>query len=174
MVVTTYRGRLPSSLDELCELPGVGPYTAGALLAFVFNTPSPFIETNIRSVFIHHFFPGQGKVTDRELLPLIEQTVDNRNPREWYYALMDYGVYLKRTYPNPSRRSAHHVSQSRFKGSVREIRGRIVKVLSQEDRLSTQQLRSAVQSEDERFDKALSGLLEDRLVRKNGALYSIG
>ncbi len=174
MVVTTYRGRLPSTLDELCTLPGVGPYTAGALLAFVFNKPSPFIETNIRSVFIHHFFPDRSNVSDRELLPLIEQTVDHLNPREWYYALMDYGVYLKRTYPNPSRRSAHHIPQSRFKGSVREIRGRIVKVLSDEDRLNKQQLRSAVQSEEERFNKALSGLLDDRLVRKNGAFYFIG
>jgi A/G-specific adenine glycosylase len=131
-------GALPETFDELRELPGIGPNTAGSILAFAFNQPTVFIETNIRSVYIHFFFPeiekAEGKkackkISDDQLLPLIEKTVDQKNPREWYYALMDYGSFLKATLPNPSRRSAHHIKQSPFKGSNREMRSRILRVI---------------------------------------------
>ena len=56
-----------------------------------------FIETNIRAVFIHHFFSERESVTDREILPLVERTLDREEPRDWYYALMDYGATLKKT-----------------------------------------------------------------------------
>lgn len=109
------------------ELPGVGPYTAKAVRVFAFNKPEVLIETNIRAVYIHHFFPRKKKVSDKELLRLIEATLDRKNPREWYAALMDYGSYLKQRFPNPSRRSVHHVRQKKFKGSDRQIRGAILK-----------------------------------------------
>ena len=78
---------------------------------FAFNEPRAFIETNIRAVYIHHFFPGKKKIADAEILPLVERTLDAKNPRRWFYALMDYGVMLKKSGPNPSRRSAHHARQ---------------------------------------------------------------
>jgi A/G-specific adenine glycosylase len=109
------------------DLPGVGPYTAKAVRVFAFNKPEILIETNIRTVFIHHFFPKKKKVSDKELLPYMEAALDRKNPRRWYSALMDYGTYLKQTMPNPSRRSSTHVRQSKFKGSDREIRGAILK-----------------------------------------------
>jgi A/G-specific adenine glycosylase len=56
IVVTTYNGSLPSSPEMLKALPGIGTYTASALAAFAFNRPTVFIETNIRTVFIHFFF----------------------------------------------------------------------------------------------------------------------
>lgn len=128
-VVAEHGGALPSSSLELEKLPGIGHYTARAVAAFAFSVPSVFIETNIRTVFIHHFFHGPGKVHDRELLPLIEWTLDRGNPREWYYALMDYGAHLKRLHGNPSRRSAHHATQSPFRGSNRELRSLILKAI---------------------------------------------
>jgi len=118
------------SKESLLELPGIGPNTAGSILAFAFNQPALFIETNIRSVFIHFFFnDAKRKISDAELFPLIEQTLDKENPREWYYALMDYGSHLKKLHPNPSRKSAHHVKQSSFKGSNRELRSNILKMI---------------------------------------------
>ena len=51
------------------------------------------------------------------------------DPRGWYYALLDYGAYLKKTVPNPSRRSAHHARQSRFEGSHRQKRSFILRLL---------------------------------------------
>lgn len=144
-------GTLPNSFDELRALPGIGPNTAGSILAFAYNVPFPFIETNIRSVFIHFFFPEiekrEGKkacrkISDDQLMPFIEEALCDpkikKNPREWYYALMDYGSMLKKTLPNPSRRSAHHVKQKPFKGSNRELRSRILKLMMEKARTEKQ------------------------------------
>src|SRR3989344_2854344 len=103
-IMRGYKGRIPDTMEELDALPGVGHHTAGAIMAFAFNKPVVFIETNIRSVFIHHFFQKREKVSDLELEPLIAQTLDRRAPRRWYSALMDYGSALKRRIDNPSRR----------------------------------------------------------------------
>lgn len=130
-IVTTYKNKLPNNSAELISLPGIGPNTAGSIRAFAFDEPSIFIETNIRAVFLHEFFPGQVEIPDTALLPLIESTLPTTNYREWYWALMDYGVHLKKTQPNPSRASKHHTKQSNFKGSTREIRGKIIQQLTQ-------------------------------------------
>jgi A/G-specific adenine glycosylase len=129
-VCRDHEGKLPEDRASLLALPGIGPGTAGSLAAFVYNKPSVFIETNIRRVFLHFFFAGKQNVHDREILPLVEDALDRKNPRLWYYALMDYGVYLKSLYPNPNRRSAHYAVQSRFENSNRQVRGRIIKALS--------------------------------------------
>jgi A/G-specific adenine glycosylase len=121
---------LPSSIDELVKLPGIGRTTASEIAAFAFNQPTVFIETNIRSVFIHFFFHNQNNISDAEILPLVEKTLDKADPRTWYYALMDYGTSLKKMYPNPNRKSLHYRSQSPFQGSDRQIRGMILKILA--------------------------------------------
>lgn len=90
-----FRGEFPETAESLESLPGIGQSTRGAIMAFAFGTPTAFIETNIRSIYIHHFFKGEKNVHDREIMPLIEKTLDTENPRDWYYALMDYGVHLK-------------------------------------------------------------------------------
>jgi A/G-specific adenine glycosylase len=94
-VMEEHAGRLPDSREDLLKLPGIGRYTASAILTFIHNKPDVFIETNIRRVFIHFFFEGRENIADAEILPLIEKTLDAADPREWYYALMDYGM-LKR------------------------------------------------------------------------------
>jgi len=129
IVVSNFHGTLPDSYEELISLPGIGKATAGSILAFAFNKPIPFIETNIRRVYIHFFFNDREGITDSEILPLIEQTLDRENPRQWYYALMDYGAMLKKSVINPNRKSAHYTRQSRFEGSDRQIRGMILKAL---------------------------------------------
>jgi A/G-specific adenine glycosylase len=128
-LMAEFGGRLPEAVDTLRTLPGIGPATAGALAAFAFNQPVGFIETNIRRVFIHCFFAGQHGIRDREILPLVEKTLDRERPRTWYYALMDYGAALRRPGANANRRSAHYQRQSPFTGSDRQIRGLILKTL---------------------------------------------
>ncbi len=128
-VVSTHGGRFPDDPQVLRELPGIGPGTAGSIAAFVHNKPVAFIETNIRRVYIHFFFKDREAVVDKEILPLVEATVDHKNSREWYYALMDYGALLAKTQVNPNRRSKHYAKQSKFEGSDRQIRGRILKEL---------------------------------------------
>ncbi len=140
-IISRHGGRFPNSYDELVRLPGVGPYTASAVRVFAFNKPEVLIETNVRSVFIHHFFPKKKKVTDAVLMPLIKKSLPaGRKAREWYSALMDYGSFLKRTEGNASRRSAHHTRQKPFKGSDREVRGAILRALSKKKRTAAELL----------------------------------
>lgn len=128
-IVESYGGVVPDQPELLVELPGIGKATAASIAAFAYNKPTVFIETNIRAVFLHHFFPHHTDVTDAMIMPLIEQAVDVEFSREWYYALMDYGVMLKKTMGNACKRSAHHVVQSKFEGSDRQVRGAIVRLL---------------------------------------------
>jgi A/G-specific adenine glycosylase len=132
LVMKNYRGHLPDKVETLETFPGIGRATAGSIAAFAFNKPVVFIETNIRRVFIHFFFPGSATVGDAEILPLVEQTLYRKNPRIWYWALMDLGTYLKNTVSNPNRRSSHYSRQSSFNGSDRKIRGHILKILLEE------------------------------------------
>ena len=80
-------------------------------------------------------FRGEERVSDRALVPILAETCPpdasnpDDDPRTWYYALLDYGAYLKRSLPNPSRRSSGHVRQSRFEGSHRQKRAELVRIL---------------------------------------------
>jgi len=130
IIVRDYGGALPRHPEELIKLPHIGPNTAGSIAAFAYNEPTIFIETNIRSVFIAFFFHDKQEVHDKEILSLVEKTLDTKHPRDWYYALMDYGVLLKKTLPNPNKKSKHYARQSTFKGSNRELRGAILRALS--------------------------------------------
>jgi A/G-specific adenine glycosylase len=128
LIIKEHDGTLPSSYEALLALPGVGVATAGALSAFVYNEPVPFIETNIRAAFLHFFFLDEWDVPDAEILPLVAATLDEHDPRSWYYALMDYGAWIKKTETNPSRRSKHHTRQSPFEGSRRQLRAMVLRL----------------------------------------------
>ncbi len=164
-VMNNHDGIFPETVDELVKLPGVGRNTAGALMAYAHNAPVSYIETNIRTVFIHHFFPSTTGVTDSDLMPFIELAIDTEHPREWYWALMDYGVFLKRTHGNASRSSKHYTKQSVFNGSRRQVRGRILKLLT--TRIYTyDELKTVV--DDDRFEAVLTDLINESLITQNG------
>lgn len=151
-VVRTYDGVFPHDTKELTALPGIGPATAQGIRSFAFDLPGVYLETNVRTVFLHHLFPDVPAVPDRELIPLVEAAcprapecaIDGSaessepfaapldaddTPRTWYYALLDYGAYLKKCVPNPSRRSKAYARQSKFDGSRRQKRAEIVRIL---------------------------------------------
>lgn len=155
---------LPNSQAELEKLPGIGPYTANAICAFAFNQPVTMIETNIRSVFLYHFYPNETSISDSEILQLICQTITTNNPRQWYWALMDYGSYLKSALPNPSRRSKHHTIQSRFEGSSRQVRGEIIRVLTQQKVIDRITLFKTLTSNQVFFESALRQLIAEEIV----------
>lgn len=176
MVGRNYEGRLPQDPAELVKLPGVGPNTAGSIAAFAYDVPSVFIETNIRRGFIHELFAGQKTgqksgdeplVSDAEIRPMVEQAVagvvaDGESPREWYWALMDYGSDLSKRVPNPNRLSKHYAVQSKFEGSVRQLRGQVL-----------QQLLAGPKPEaelaaDARLSEVLVALEREGFVRRKG------
>lgn len=164
IIVQQHVGDIPDSPEVLAQLPGIGKATAGSICAFAFNKPTIFIETNIRTVFLYHFFCEKNGVDDKELMPLIAATVDQENPREWYYALMDYGVHLKKQLPNPSRKSKHHVKQSKFEGSDRQIRGAIIRALTQHSDIERATLVKSISRDTERVERILEQLLAEQLV----------
>ena len=166
-------GRLPCDLEALMGLPGIGPSTAGAVLAFAFGIPAAFIETNIRRVFIHFFFPDRDRVDDREILPLVEETLDRHDPRGWYYALMDYGAMLKKTVPNPNRKSAHYARQAAFEGSDRQIRGRILGLLVSRGAMEAHSLMAEVGKDPVRVYRILGDLTREGFLRQAGNQVSI-
>jgi A/G-specific adenine glycosylase len=172
-VVLDYNGILPDTPEQLRTLPGIGSYTAGAIAAFAFQQPVLFIETNIRAVYIHCFFQDRHDVKDSEIMPFVRATLDTTNPREWYYALMDYGVMLKRTHTNPSRKSAHHTRQSRFEGSDRQLRGKILKFLLRKPFSRKEAIFQALQEDLQRVERILAGLEKDGFLKRKGAEYTI-
>jgi A/G-specific adenine glycosylase len=171
-VVQEYAGNLPDDPELLVTFPGIGKNTAGSISAFAFNRPTIFIETNIRTVFIHSFFKDQELVHDDLILPLVAQTIDRDNPREWYYALMDYGVHLKKMFPNPSRRSKHHVVQSKFEGSDRQIRGAIIRALLERPSLTESEL-IVICKNDARVTTIIQELEQEQLIEHRDELFSI-
>jgi A/G-specific adenine glycosylase len=172
-VVAEFNGILPNSPKVLEAFPGIGPATASSICTFAFKSPTVFIETNIRAVFIHFFFKGKEKVHDKEIMPLIEQTVDHNNPREWYYALMDYGVMLKKSITNPSRRSSHHTKQSRFEGSDRQIRGAIIRLLTDYEQIHIAQLLELIKKDEARVEGIVDQLIKEGFVLKKNQHISI-
>lgn len=172
LVMADHAGVLPDTFSELVKLPGIGKNTAGAILAYAYNQPVVFVETNIRTAYFHHFYPESHElVSDRELEALVELTLDRENPREWYWALMDYGSYLKKTAGGRLTSSKHYVKQSPLKGSVREMRGRILKALV-DGGCREAELRERAQA-DGRFGPALDSLLHEGFIERHGENISL-
>jgi A/G-specific adenine glycosylase len=166
-VTQDYAAQLPQDPMELMKLSGIGPNTAGSIVAFAFNVPTVFIETNIRRVFIHHFFGDAHDVADKQLLPLIESALDREHPGQWYYALMDYGSYLAKTVPNPNRRSKHHSVQSQFEGSDRQVRGQILRYLLQHRTGNVFDIATTLHEPAGRVQELLNQLSRERFIHQN-------
>jgi A/G-specific adenine glycosylase len=171
-VVADFGGELPKTRDELTTLPGIGPNTAGAIMVYAYNQPVVFIETNVRTVLFHHFFADyDSKVSDRELYAVSEQVLDSEYPRQWYWALMDYGSYLKRTVGGRLENSKHYKKQSPLAGSLREMRGRILRVLVNGE-VSERELHRIVDA-DARYGKALEDLVREGMVMRKGGTIGL-
>jgi len=166
IIVEKYKGKLPSDEKELQKLPGIGVHTAGSICAFAFNMSTTFIETNIRSVYIHHFFSDARDVSDKEIYPYVKEMCDEKNPREWYWALMDYGTMLKKEVGNPNKKSKHYSVQKKFEGSHRQIRGAIIKLLTKRKKISQEELSAFLKREHKTSQKAIKEILEKLIDEK--------
>ncbi len=193
-VASDYGGKLPKDRDTLESLPGIGPGTSGSLMAFAFNEPVAFIETNIRRVFIHFFFePAAGStprsrfgevgsvsqlVDDDEILPLVEKAVDLDRPREWYWALMDYGTVLAvelraQKIANPNVRSRHYAKQSKFVGSDREIRGKLLRLLLDRKKINSAELENLFPASRERILRIADAMAEEGFIAKRNSYFEM-
>jgi A/G-specific adenine glycosylase len=171
-------GAVPDTPEKLLTLPGIGPYSSGAIACFAWNYPAVFIETNIRAVLIHFFFQDRADIGDDELFPILAETLDQSNPRIWYWALMDYGAELKKLTANPNRKSSGYTRQSRFEGSFRQIRGAIIRQLAAHGGQSAAGLKKEIgkilkDMKDEDCQKALDTLEKEMMVAEEAGVYRI-
>jgi A/G-specific adenine glycosylase len=173
IVVSRYGSKIPADRELLQSLPGIGEATAGAICAFAYKQPVVFIETNIRSVFIQYFCKGKTGINDRQLLLLIAKNLDKNDPRNWYYALMDYGVFLKGQQPNPGRKSRHYQKQSCFAGSNRQKRGAILKLLLRHQQLGTDKISVLIKAEPVKTKIILDALCQEGLISEKNGQYTV-
>lgn len=162
-IVSDFSGVFPDTEEGLLSLPGVGKNTCGAIRAYAFNQPAIFVETNVRTVYFHHFFADGDRIDDKQIIEQLEETIDREHPREFYWTLMDYGSWLKRNGGGRLQQSKHYKKQSALKGSLREVRGLILKYLARSGSTPREELKLSM-PDDERFDAGLSGLTRDGLV----------
>lgn len=171
-IVTNHRSIVPLTTQELTTLPGVGPNTAGAVLAYAFNQPVIFIETNIRKTFIHFFFADQKKVNDDAIRELVKRTIDQQNPREWYWAVVDYGHHLGRKRIVRNERSQHYTKQSKFEGSNRQLRAALLKQLLGQPQ-SLAQLVRQTGADPKLVNKNIESLVSEGFLQKIGRKLAI-
>lgn len=172
-VVNEYNEILPADVDTLATFPGIGRATASSICAFAHNMPVVFIETNIRRVFIHFFFSDADTVSDAKILPLVEKTLFNDNPRIWYWALMDIGTALKKTTANPNRKSAHYTKQAPYEGSDRRIRGRILALLLATPNLTVDEIAAPFTEDPERILRIVKTLENEGFISCSKNHYSV-
>lgn len=170
-IVSNFNGTVPSTVQDLMSLPGIGPNTASAIAVYAYSLPVGFIETNIRTVYFQHFFADSHTVTDDELRRVVAETVDVEHPREWFWALMDYGSYLKKQGAGSLDKSAHYKKQSAIEGSMRQVRGQIIRALTKSP-MDEAMLREEIIA-DERFEQALASVLKDGLVSISHRQYHL-
>jgi A/G-specific adenine glycosylase len=173
VVVAEHGGILPRDYRALLSLPGIGPYTAGAVCAFAYDIPIPVLETNIRTVLFHHFFGTRTAVPDAELMEMSAQLLTGISPRTWYYALMDYGSFLKAQGVRLNSKSKHYTKQSRFEGSDRQVRGAILRCLTKRRAVREPMVVQAVGGAPARVRTQLRALAREGLVRREGGRWTI-
>lgn len=166
MVMSNLGGVIPRTSNELKLLPGLGSYSSCAIACFAWEEPATFIETNIRAVFIHEFFRDSNQVSDKDIMPLLGETLDTRDVRTWYYALMDYGTFLKKRYPGLGRKSSHYTRQTKFQGSRREMRGKILKRLGCCGGLSRAALKKHAGISSALFEEVLESLVTEGFLKQ--------
>jgi len=172
-VVTDSGGTFPKTKSELEKLPGVGPYTAGAILAFAHNEDVIFIETNIRTAVTHHFFPNKKTIDDKAILKILRDVHPKGKGREWYSALMDYGAHLKQSGVKLNARAKGYTKQSRFSGSAREARGAILKELAKGSATKVRLLGLLGEDRRDQLALALEGLLTEGMLARKGAHFRL-
>ena len=177
IVMQDHNGMLPADITTLQSFPSIGPNTAGSIAAFAFNIPTVFIETNIRTVYTCEFFAGKTEIADKDLISYIQATLDTKNPRDWYYALMDYGVYLKKLLPRINSASKHYAKQSKFEGSKRQIRGHIIRILTQHHQLSFEDImaitKEALPLNPHSIQTVINDLLSEKLIYQKNELFHL-
>ena len=162
------RGSFPEEVADLRKLKGIGPYTSRSILVFAFNKDVATVDTNIRRVLIASGFAEENS-SDKELQDIADALLLKGRSSDWHNALMDYGSEVL---TSSTTGIAPTSKQPRFKGSSRQIRGKIVRELSENDTLTLGEIASSLNIDGKKeteLESILDQLICDRLVDKAGA-----
>lgn len=186
-------GIFPETIEELRELPGVGDYTARAILSFGFQKPVAMMDTNHRRFYQRVFF-GLNTKSDQALLAAAEQIFPKGRSYDWNQALMDFGSLICATrkplceecpvknwcksYPMRPRVIGKNkkikTRAVRFLDTDRYIRGRIIDALRNSSTLSKKKIHVLFPDKTcERIDAVLGGLERDELLVKKREIYTL-
>lgn len=179
-ILELHNGNIPKDVSTLDALPGIGPYSAHAIACFAYGKCKPFIETNIRRAIIQEFFPKKENVSDVDILAVLQAIQPMKNRHEWYWALMDYGREALKHLPNANRKSKHYAKQSKFEGSTRYVRAKILSYLLENKKATTEELHASLKKDrflantiEENIVQTLATLHKEKLVRKSGRFFRI-
>ena len=158
-----YHGKFPTSATILESLPGFGPYTARAVLIFAFNANEVTVDTNIRRVLIYelHMPPT---LSVQATWQLAKRVLPLGKSRDWHNALMDYAALRLPKTPHILPLS----KQKPFKGSLREIRGAIIRELTSQPRITRASIARKVKRSVPDVTAAIRSLKRDGLVSTKG------
>ncbi|MEO6077947.1 MAG: A/G-specific adenine glycosylase [Candidatus Andersenbacteria bacterium] len=167
-----FAGKFPKDIKTLLTLPGIGPYTAGAISCFAFGNTDTFIDTNIRRVYLHFFFKDKTDIHDSEILKIAEKSVIKNNPAEWHWALFDYGALVLKD-KKINKKSRHYTKQSKFEGSFRSYRAKLMRRLLQEPKQNMPKnsaldfLEDLLRQDEQDYSakEILESLIQDKLVK---------
>ena len=175
-IIKSHEEKFPENPKDLQKLPGIGPYTAGAIACFAFQNKDAFLDTNIRRVYLHFFFPKKKDVSDKEILHIAEKAVWKKNPRQWHYALFDYGATVLKD-KKINKQSKHYSKQSRFEGSLRSFRTKVMRfLLDQPNQTATaSKIQRLLKKAKSPYvpEKILASLEKDGLIKKKRNFYSL-
>ena len=154
------RAELPASLEQLRQLPGIGPYTARAILVFAWNADLAAVDANVRRVLTHELDLPQD-LTPAALQAIAETVLPAGRARDWHNALMDYGalVLTART-----TAIAPRTRQSPYLGSTRWYRARMLAAALDRGRLPLEEVAAELGLTPARARSLAQGLARDGLL----------
>lgn len=155
-------GEFPREVKELRKLKGIGDYTSRSILIFAFNKDVAAVDTNIRRVFIASGFADES-MNAKEVQDVADTLLLKGRSSDWHNALMDYGSQvLTSTVTGIAPTS----KQPCFRGSTREIRGAIIRVLTKIDRMTLDELIASLEVDCTSADVApvLDQLVTEKLI----------
>ena len=191
-IVARHGGQVPSDLDDLRALPGVGDYTAAAIASFAFGQRHVVLDTNIRRVFARTIdgaeFPHPSiSSAERKLATAL---LPERDAHRWAAATMELGAVIctakspkcaicpveQHCAWNAAGRPAHDGPARRgqaYAGTDRQVRGRLLDVLRAADGPVAKEALDAAWDNAEQRERCLSSLLTDGLITKELGHYRL-
>lgn len=170
-IVSDHKGKFPQDEKKLLALPGIGKYTARAILVFGFKKDVSMVDTNVRQIITHFFYSG---IPQKE--KIIDETAERLVPIgkswEWHQALMDFGALeLKNLKPrSPVSPISPRKSSVPFRQTNRFFRGRVMDMLRVGDMKELVLITefAKLYDKDESFiQEILAGLVKDGLIARS-------